>query len=344
LEERYRSVVTRFRGASWEAANPASLLPIPASTCGGFTRYLIRDGLAAHASSAQCTAHGIGGERDVLAGRHARRAAGFLPHFLHLAPRRRSRGVSCHAHAYAPAAGKKVLWEVDLDIKPELKAVDQRIARHLQSFGFAVTTVGHDEPATAAAGYDLVVVSSSVSAQNVEGRFKNIRLPALTWESFILYHTRTVGKIKEVDYTAERREELRYLWIANAPRPIAAGVPNGLVEVYRKPLPNHQTNWDSPLPGANVIGHLPGEPAKSDLFCYEKGSMMDADFVAPARRVMLFLHTDTFDEFTDDGRRIFDAAILLGARQSHRLNRKAPHECIARHPDHHRRCRPCRCD
>jgi hypothetical protein len=343
LEERYRSVVTRFRGASWEAANPASLLPIPASTCGGFTRYLIRDGRATHASSAQCTAHGIGGERDVLAGRHARRAAGFLPHFLHLAPRRRSRGVSGHAHAYAPAAGKKVLWEVDLDIKPELKAVDQRIARHLQSFGFAVTTVGHDEPATAAAGYDLVVVSSSVSAQNVEGRFKNIRLPALTWESFILYHTRTVGKIKEVDYTAERREELRYLWIANAPRPIAAGVPNGLVEVYRKPLPNDLDQFGQPAAGCELSsGVCPASPPNSTFSATEGVDDGRGLCCAPAPRRAFPLY-----------RYVLRATMACASSMPRFFGRSQipptepqgdPHESIACHPDDHRRCRPCRSD
>jgi hypothetical protein len=77
----------------------------------------------------------------------------------------------------------------------------------------------------------------------------------------------------------------------NAPHPLAAGLPAGLVNVVQKGGP---MNWGRPGPGAIVIATFPGELDKSPFFAYEKGATMDGENLAPARRVTIFLDNTTF--------------------------------------------------
>jgi hypothetical protein len=67
--------------------------------------------------------------------------------------------------------------------------------------------------------------------------------------------------------------------------------------------------WGVPARAASVIATLPGEPDKAVVFGYEKGATMDYDFIAPARRVALFLDNETFAQLSPDGLALFDAAV-----------------------------------
>ncbi|MFZ4861261.1 hypothetical protein ACL9RF_03670 [Sphingobacterium sp. Mn56C] len=184
------------------------------------------------------------------------------------------------------------------------REIDDRVKNHLDSMGFEVTLIDQTEPAARANGADLLVISSTVTSQDLEHKYTHIGIPLLTWENDLLDDLRFTGRHKGVDFGEVDGEH--YIWIVNAPHPLAAGLPAGINSVYRKDQP---MGWGKPGLGAAIIATMPGQPEKAIIFGYEKGATMDYDFIAPARRVMLFLDNRTFPDLKPNGKKLFDAAI-----------------------------------
>src|ERR1035437_2539314 len=209
----------------------------------------------------------------------------------------------------ARGAGKALLFVGQAKAAPEVVAADAKAQEHLAALGFTVTFADQRDPVTVAQGKDVIVISSGVSAHVVEGKYKAVAVPVVTWESYILPHMGLTGKKEDTDF-GTRDGKLRYLWMINALHPISAGLPAGLLNVMKKGVP---MNWGRPGPGATIIATLPGELDKSPLFAYEKGATMDGENLAPARRVMLFLDNTTFGGLNEAGLKLFDAAVLGAA-------------------------------
>jgi hypothetical protein len=209
----------------------------------------------------------------------------------------------------AQAANKTLLFVGQTKAAPEIVASDATVQAHLKELGFEVTFADQRDPATAAEGKDVIVISAGVSAHVVEGKYKASTVPIVTWESYLLPHMGMAGKKEETDF-GTREGKVRYLWLFNAPHPLSAGLPAGLVNVVKKGGP---MNLGRPGPGAIVIATFPGELDKSPLFAYEKGATMDDENLAPARRVMLFLDNTTFGGLNEAGLKLFDAAVLWAA-------------------------------
>jgi hypothetical protein len=74
-------------------------------------------------------------------------------------------------------------------------------------------------------------------------------------------------------------------------------------------------NWGRPLPSAQVIAFLPGEPDKGFIFAYEKGVYSDHEFVMPSRRIFFGLAPDQFDLLTPDGLKLFDSCAAWALAQ-----------------------------
>ncbi|WP_414441018.1 hypothetical protein [Burkholderia sp. 22PA0106] len=201
-----------------------------------------------------------------------------------------------------PAGGTRVTMLVQLD-GPNL-AVDRQIAAHLGARGYAVRLVDQDAAVAAASDADLVLISSTVSAKAVRPEWRYLAKPLLTWENDFLDDLAMTGKRHDADFGETGKE--RYLWIVNAPHPIAAGLPAGTTDVYRKQAP---MSWGKPGLGAATIATVYGQPDKAALFAYERGATMDYESLAPARRVMCFLDNDTFPNLSAAGIALFDAAV-----------------------------------
>ncbi|HKB56214.1 MAG TPA: hypothetical protein VKC51_01375 [Lacunisphaera sp.] len=204
---------------------------------------------------------------------------------------------------------KSLLFVGQTKAAPEIVAADAKAQEHLATLGFTVTFADQRDPVSVADGKDVIVISSGVSAHVVEGKYKSVAVPVVTWESYILPHMGLTGKKEETDF-GTRDGKLRYLWLVNAPHPLAAGLPAGLVDVVQKGGP---MNWGRPGPGAIIIATFPGELDKSPFFAYEKGATMDGENLAPARRVMIFLDNTTFPGLNEAGVKLFDAAVLWAA-------------------------------
>jgi len=218
-------------------------------------------------------------------------------------------GLFLLALAAANGANRPLLFVSQAKAAADIVAADAKIQEHLASLGFTVTFADQRDPVTVADGKDVIVISSGVSAQVIEGKYKSVPVPVVTWESYMLPHVGMTGKKEETDF-GTREGKNRYLWMVNAPHPLAAGLPAGLLNVVKKGGP---MNWGHPGPGAIVIATFPGELDKSPLFAYEKGATMDGENIAPARRVMIFLDNTTFPGLNDAGLKLFDAAVLWAA-------------------------------
>ncbi|MFL9957423.1 hypothetical protein PQR12_16940 [Paraburkholderia nemoris] len=201
-----------------------------------------------------------------------------------------------------PRTGKKIVMVVQLN-GPSL-AVDQRIATHLEARGYSVRMLDQAQPPEAVGDAELVVISSTVSSKQVVGGWRYLAKPLLTWENDLLDDFAMTGKRHDVDFGEAEKE--RYLWLVNAPHPIAAGLPAGVTNVYVKQA---VMSWGKPGLGATTIATLYGQPEKAAIFAYEKGATMDYESLAPARRVMFFLNNDTFANLSPAGNSLFDAAV-----------------------------------
>jgi len=206
------------------------------------------------------------------------------------------------APAWAAPKSRKVLLVIQTGGPNQ--AVDDKVREHLAGRGFAVTLANQDADPATAKGFDLVVISSTVSAKDLAAGWRQSPVPLLLWENDALDDLAMTGKRHDVDFGAAAKE--RYVWIVNAPHPMAAGLPAGVANVYVKQA---GMSWGKPGLGATTIATLYGEPDKAAIFGYEKGATMDYESLAPARRVMFFLDNDTFTNLSPAGLALFDAAI-----------------------------------
>lgn len=182
--------------------------------------------------------------------------------------------------------------------------VDDQVKSHLESLGFKVTEVDQAQPAETLNHFDLVLLSSSVSARYLRYTVRDLRVPLMTWEFQMLDQLGMVGRRENVDSGLVEKEH--NLWFVNAPHPAEGGIPAGKTTIYTTAAP---MTWGKPGLGASIIATLPGEPEKAAIFAYEKGATMDYDFPAPARRLFFPLDDRTFPNLNPCGLKVFDASL-----------------------------------
>jgi hypothetical protein len=184
---------------------------------------------------------------------------------------------------------------------------DPAVVDHLRQRGETVTVVDAPDRYAAALAeacrFNLVVISSTIRSRDFLPGFKDIGVPLLTWEADVLDDLRFTGRYKGQDFGEVDKEH--YVWMVNAPHPLAAGLPSGTGTVFDRDQP---MGWGKPGLGASIIATFPGQPDKAVIFGYERGATMDYDFIAPARRVFFPLDNTTFSQLNADGLRLFDAA------------------------------------
>jgi hypothetical protein len=206
--------------------------------------------------------------------------------------------------AFAATAAPSSVGEILLVVQtggPSMP-VDSMIANHLTVRGLRIIDQASD-PAIAR-GAALVILSSTVSAKDVKPGWRQLPVPLLTWENDLLDDLAMTGKRHDADFGETEKE--RYLWVVNAPHPMAGGLPAGVANVYVKQAP---MSWGKPGLGATTIATVYGQPEKAAIFGYEKGATMDYEALAPARRTMIFLDNETFGNLSPAGLSLFDAAI-----------------------------------
>lgn len=182
---------------------------------------------------------------------------------------------------------------------------DRAVVARLNRLGYDVRLVPPTAPARAAAGSDLVVISSTVSEQAVGRTFRHVRMPVLTWESDLY---------DELDMTRAGRTGKqpagRVLRILSPRHPLAAGL-TGAAQVTKSRA--HRYNWGEPARGAIKVAGLATRAPRMAIFAYRKSQPM-VRLQAPAKRVALFPDRTMAGTFTRAGWRLFDAAVQWATR------------------------------
>lgn len=183
---------------------------------------------------------------------------------------------------------------------------DAAIITYLKSLGFVVREADEHAPAEATAGQALILISESVDAIELGGKYRSVPIPLITCENDLLGDLEMTGQKSGRDYGTD--DDQRFIWVVNAPHPLAAGLAPGLQNVLNDE--HFKMNWGRPGLGAVTIATLRGEPEKAAVFGYERGATMNGEFLAPARRVSFFVWQDCFEALRPEGLALFRAAVL----------------------------------
>ena len=199
--------------------------------------------------------------------------------------------------------GKKLLY-VGASTS-EAKALDEAPLQYLAALGFTVTFTDQAESTTVADGQDVVVIGSTTQARVIMGKYRNTRAAVVLMESFVADDMGITGLRQGVDYGENMKNEP--ILLVNAPHPMQAGLPNGMLAVHKGKTPS--LHWGKATNGAIVIAVIAGDPDRAAVFGYEKGALMGDNSTAPARRVLLFVNTETFPQINDNGLKLVEASL-----------------------------------
>lgn len=198
--------------------------------------------------------------------------------------------------------GPEALFVIGTVSIPTLNASDTAIQTRLERAGFIVKVVQAPSSATAdAGGKTLIVVSSTVASGDVAAKFRSVPIPVVNWEQAIQDDFSMTGNGGTDHATIAGQLELE---IVNPSHPLAAGL-SGFVTIVND---LDTFSWGLPGDAAIKIAQIPGDPTKFPLYACEAGAAMFNGFAAPARRVMLPMGDASFEMFTEEGLKLFDAA------------------------------------
>jgi len=211
------------------------------------------------------------------------------------------------------ARGKKLLYVRRYDLPwPDNEAADAAHIAWLKSLGFQVATADQLEPDTRAQGMDIVVISATINKYKLGRKYADVNAPVMMMEAKGVDAFAMIGRRRNVDYGVNDHKESHYppeayITLLNAAHPITAGFPVGQFKLFKKP---GVLAWSQPPAGAQVIASIPNQPDHASLFAYEKGATMALDAIAPARRVLFPMDANRFPDLTEDGLRLYGAAML----------------------------------
>lgn len=183
---------------------------------------------------------------------------------------------------------------------------DVAVRDRLQALGYQVTVKSAGQAqATDADSRDVVLVSSTVTSSQVGGTFRDVTVPVLSWEPFILDDMAMTGPAAHVDYgSATDQTAIDVL----AGHPTAAGA-SGTVQVLGA---SDRVTWGRPSDAAETIATVTADPTRSAIFAYDTYDPM-VGTTAPARRLGFFLNDAGAATLTADGWSLFDAALCWTA-------------------------------
>ena len=181
---------------------------------------------------------------------------------------------------------------------------DIPVIAQLQALGHAITVFDDDAVlAGDETGFDLIVISSTVTSSKVASEFRLSAIPVVSWESFVYDDMGMTGTVFGVDYGTRDNEE--NIDVINSSHPLAAGL-SGTTTLSS--LATQSFGWGAPGPSAVIIATISGQPGEASIFAYDSGDGMFG-LTAPARRVGLAMGNDTASTWTADAQVLFNAAI-----------------------------------
>jgi len=183
--------------------------------------------------------------------------------------------------------------------KENLGTEDQRIKSRLeQKLGFEITLFS-DEEATSpqlANPFDMALISSSVDPRVLGNDLEAARVPLLTWNPFMYGRLRLISGELNIGF-GFTTNGFSSISVTNPTHPMAAGVgTNTALYSIIQSLP-----FGNPTEEAIIIAKAGDQPI---LFGYE------ASIDIPSRRVAFPLRNQFMHLLTEDGLKMFDAAVI----------------------------------
>lgn len=228
--------------------------------------------------------------------------------------------------------GKQILFVVGQTAKGVAND-DGLIRDYLGTLGAQVTMASANDPASAAAGKDLVLISSTTDARELGTRYRDLRTPVVTWSAYSFPLLGMTGDKLHEDFSVVREKPFHnenhadyYAHATSSTNPIlrAARIPHGMFAPLLFSGGVTDPSWGKPSRGADIAVMFGGDYNQAAVFSYERGAQMIGEAVAPSRRVGLFLGNNSWSILSDaqgpsaqdpkeyawfGGRRLFDAAL-----------------------------------
>lgn len=196
--------------------------------------------------------------------------------------------------------GKQVLFVESRD-----NAGDNIVVKRLkETHGLEVKIIIDKELANEKVdGYALVYVSESVNSGKIKDKFVKLPVPVIYAEP---QSTGDVGMtVTEGFGKLDAGNVAKTVQIKNSKHPLAAGLEN-LVDVYKD---NGKMGYATPGQEAIVIATVPNDEQKATVFAYEKGAKNAKGDPVAAREVFFYLMNGEEINQTENGWKLFDAAV-----------------------------------
>src|SRR5215813_7200472 len=195
----------------------------------------------------------------------------------------------------------------------QLSAGDSQIKSRLENLRYRVTTkedwqFQKWEPARLASSNDpvaVIVISSSVDAEKVNTKFRDLPAPIVVSEALLFRVLGMTAEEEGRDYGLVH-DETEVVIVHDQSHPIAADLADRVkICSSEEPLA-----WGRPSKEGKLIAALPDYAGRAAIFAYDHGDQMYG-LTAPARRVGIFLTHQLAARMTDAdlGWELFDAAV-----------------------------------
>jgi len=187
----------------------------------------------------------------------------------------------------------------------DLNSGDQAVYDRLESLNYTII-LRDDDSVTQfdAEGKSLVLISSSISSNKIASTFRDIQIPVIVCEGFVFDDMYFSGPEAWADYGFLRGES--QVTIVNDSHPITAGL-TGTITVVDDA--EGFFLWGRPTGDTIRLAEHTADPSMDAIFIFDQGDVMHEGFIAPHRRVGLFMGDYTASHFTPEGWQIFEATI-----------------------------------
>lgn len=180
---------------------------------------------------------------------------------------------------------------------------DAIAVKRLKSLGYEVfVTADKELTAEQALKYTLVFVSSTVNSNKVGNKLKISPVPVIYAEAQNMGDIDLSGKESDVDQGDFAGKSIT---IKKADHPMAAGL-QGTVNVYQS---EGKIGFVVPAKDGIVVATAPDDERRAVICAFEKGSKTLSNDPVPARQVYFYLVGGEEINQTDDGWKLFDAAV-----------------------------------
>lgn len=186
---------------------------------------------------------------------------------------------------------------------------DPFVINHLKKLGYQVMdVVDADFTVEKAAGYGVIYVSESVNSSKIDTKLRQSAIPVVYAKTQAASDAGLVGPQQ-----FGQDEGVKTVQIIDSKHPIAAGLKD-TVALYKE---DGKISYGlHPGKEAAIIAEYPtsGDNKKVTVFAYEKGAKNISNSPVPARQVFFSLPSGEEPKLTDNGWKLFDAAIEWAAQ------------------------------